>query len=475
MTVHIPAFASTMTVVCCVAFAAQPKSTQPKKGNPPKAKTKPPKSATKSADLARWEKLDARRRAIGRKLSDLRSTFSISSRTRKLEIKKEFESLVKEWQEQIQPKMVPLSLSRLRQDPADEVAARIAEQHSKPAEVVAVTSALIKSGKDSGPILRLAGFANFAMNNFSRAVELLEKARDKDALGSFGGIGVLDGANALSNARDYVKFWEKELDLRKQEAAAKPGEQLPHVILDTTRGKIELELFENQAPNTVANFVNLVERKFYDGLRFHAVLPGRLVKTGDPNTKEKYNERLNYGTGGPGYTIDTEALKAENPRMHFRGSLSMDNLDAGIDGSIFSILLRPEPRLNRGPLRTRGNTVFGRVVSGMDVVEQLKRGDKIIKATVVPGSKRKHEYKPKTSADKEEPEKKPGPGKFPSGKEKTPPKKDTGKTPAKKDGGKKKSAPGKFPAGKEKTPPKKDSGKTPAKTDGAKTTPTKKP
>ncbi|MFQ5733075.1 MAG: peptidylprolyl isomerase [Planctomycetaceae bacterium] len=450
MTVRIQALnfgsiAAAILLASTAVVATQPKSKGPAK-SPPGAKapasakkpdskagkTSKEKTQPKSKTLAEWETLESRRRKIGKKMSEMRVTFGISSRADKVRIRKAFQAFIREWNDEIEPKMVPLSLKQLQNDPSDDVAARLAEKFPRQAEVLAVTEKLIKAGKDTGPVLRLAGFANFSMNNFSRAAALLEKARDKDALGSFGGIGVLDGANVLSDAREYVKFWEKERELRKKEAAPKSGQQLPSVVMETERGKVVLELFENEAPNTVANFVNLVERKFYDGQRFHLAHPGRLVATGDPNTKDNYDDKLFYGSGGPGYTIKTEALKNEKARKHFRGSLSMNNLFEDTDGSVFSILLRPEPLLNPGPLRTRGQTVFGRVVSGLDVVEKIKRGDKLIKITVIPGTKRKHPYKPKTSEDpdppKEPPEKKPvparKPGEDPPAKTKTaPPKK----------------------------------------------------
>ena len=131
----------------------------------------------------------------------------------------------------------------------------------------------------------------------------------------------------------YRPKWEREEKLRAAEAKA---DDLPRVKLHTSAGDIVVELFENEAPNTVANFISLVEKGFYDGVQFHRVLPNFMAQGGDPITKDpsKYPGQ-GVGSGGPGYTIDDECFQA-NHREHFRGSLSMAHTEARNSGGSHS-------------------------------------------------------------------------------------------------------------------------------------------
>ncbi len=187
------------------------------------------------------------------------------------------------------------------------------------------------------------------------------------------------------------KDWEVEKAKRAEEAKA--GEEdatkkLPRVKIETTKGDIVLELFEDQAPNTVANFISLVEKGFYNGTFFHRVLPQFMAQGGCPE---------GTGMGGPGYMIDCETKKPD-ARKHFRGTISMANAGPNTNGSQFFLTFVPTTHLNGG------HTVFGRVVEGMDVLSDLQRvdpsdeeaiipvRDKIVKAEVL--NKRDHEYVP---------------------------------------------------------------------------------
>jgi cyclophilin family peptidyl-prolyl cis-trans isomerase len=392
-------------VLATAAFAAQPKKTVAKKtGAVPAQKAATPKSKAKSAfpkpeakSLQEWKALDERRKKLRSDLKDLQSEFTVSSRVRKLEIKQEFERLVDEWKSVVEPKMVKLALAKLTDDPDSELAARLGEDVPDQRQVVAVTERLIKGGKATGPVLRLAGLAYFNLNEFQRSAELLEKARDKNAAPK--------DPTIIDVARDYVKNWQKEQDLRKKEqaAASMPKTRLPRVLIETGKGNILVELFENEAPNTVANFISLVEKKFYDGQHFYNARPLLSVEAGDPTTKPKYDKKLGYGFGGPGYTIKTEAAD-DNARLHFRGSLSMVNYGKDTEGSQFAILRVPRPEWNPSAGGLGGQTVFGRVVKGMDVADKLQNGDKLVKMTVL--AKRPHAYTPKTSLDKDQPAKK---------------------------------------------------------------------
>ncbi len=182
----------------------------------------------------------------------------------------------------------------------------------------------------------------------------------------------------------YREAWPKEEAIRAAEAAA---DDLPRVLLTTDKGEIEVELYENEAPNTVANFLSLVEAGFYDGLTFHRVLSGFMAQGGCPNGD---------GTGDAGCKIACECGQA-NHRLHFRGVLSMaKSAPPDTGGSQFFINFSPTQHLDGA------HTVFGRVVRGMDVLSDLQRTnpdeqnqpdpDRILSAKVL--RKRDHEYVP---------------------------------------------------------------------------------
>lgn len=124
--------------------------------------------------------------------------------------------------------------------------------------------------------------------------------------------------------------------------------------------QIELELFDQEAPGTVANFEKLVNEGFYNGLSFHRVIPGFVAQGGCP---------YGTGTGGPGYTIKCETKG--NPHKHLRGYLSMAHAGKDTGGSQFFILYDAFPHLDGV------HTVFGRVTTGMEHVDAIKQGDKM--------------------------------------------------------------------------------------------------
>ena len=154
-------------------------------------------------------------------------------------------------------------------------------------------------------------------------------------------------------------------------------EPLPQVTLETTKGKIVLELAEDDAPNTVANFISLAEKGFYNGLTFHRVIPDFMIQGGDPT---------GTGSGGPGYVIADEF----SPRLkHARGVISMANAGPNTGGSQFFITHVEAPHLDGK------HAIFGKVTQGMDVVDRIQVGDKIEKVTI--DRKRSHPYKPKVT------------------------------------------------------------------------------
>ena len=136
----------------------------------------------------------------------------------------------------------------------------------------------------------------------------------------------------------------------------------------TDKGTMIIEFFEKDAPKTVANFVKLAESGFYDGITFHRVIPDFMVQGGDPD---------GTGGGGPGYSIDCE-LTGEN-QYHDRGVLSMAHRGRNTGGSQFFIC---HNRQNTAHL-DRNHTVFGKVIGGLDVLDELRQGDKIQGITVV--------------------------------------------------------------------------------------------
>ena len=128
---------------------------------------------------------------------------------------------------------------------------------------------------------------------------------------------------------------------------------------DTDRGPIKIELFADKAPLTVANFVNLAKRGFYDGLNFHRVIADFMIQGGCPEGS---------GRGGPGYRFEDET---GNGVKHERGVLSMANAGPNTNGSQFFITHVATPWLDGK------HTVFGKVVEGLDVVDAIAQGDAI--------------------------------------------------------------------------------------------------
>jgi len=201
-----------------------------------------------------------------------------------------------------------------------------------------------------------------------------------------------------------------ELLIRHAEAMKN---DLPRVKFSTTKGDIVIELFENEAPNSVANFVSLVDEGYYSDMIFHRVLEGFMAQGG--GFKMKGDEEV--GGEGPGYEIECECYTPEK-RLHFPGSLSMAHRGKDTGGSQFFLTFE------RTSFLDGRHTCFGRIIEGMDVLDLITRThisaehtatrreepipgvtkDKIIKAEVV--RKRDHKYRPKKIGVEEEPEEK---------------------------------------------------------------------
>jgi cyclophilin family peptidyl-prolyl cis-trans isomerase len=384
---------------------------------------------TSSKDIAKqWAELVARRERLIKALEDLEERFQKSDSDGKKKIQSEYGKLRIEFDSEIQPGMAKLASAVFEKDPTDAVAAQFvigkAIESQKYADVVSNLNRLIKSGtarpnlveqvvgmlfeqnsyssvmeiadklaeaKDVNPrLLVIDSMAHFNSNDFEKAKELSLRAAKADPAAA-------TGSDVFAKRCDeQAEFWKKELEIRGREARV---DDLPRVLLKTNKGDILLELFENEAPNTVANFISLVEAGKYDGTKFHRVLPNFMAQGGDPNTLD--DDPRNDGQGGPGYSIACECY-TEKARKHFQGSLSMAHSpDRDTGGSQFFLTHRPTEHLNWAPGKNESNhTVFGRIIEGLDVALALRQADPAQKqkadfiesATVI--RKRDHAYVP---------------------------------------------------------------------------------
>lgn len=177
-----------------------------------------------------------------------------------------------------------------------------------------------------------------------------------------------DSANQETNASGVVLHTSKYKPNGKEIAVVK-----------TDRGSFEIAFFPKDAPNTVATFIELSLKGFYDGILFHRVVPNFVVQAGDPQTKDPNADPNSFGLGGPGFN-----LKAEfNKRKHVTGAVAMAHnaVDPDSAGSQFYVTLSPQSRLDGQ------YTIFGQVIKGMDVVKQIQMGDKIDSITILNATK----------------------------------------------------------------------------------------
>lgn len=138
---------------------------------------------------------------------------------------------------------------------------------------------------------------------------------------------------------------------------------------ETNVGTITAELYEKDAPGTVANFEKLANDKFYDGVKFHRVIPDFVVQGGDPLSRDLAAGNPRIGTGGPGYTIKCETKG--NPRTHEVGALSMAHAGKDTGGSQFFMVLSEQSTRHLNGV----HTVFGKVTEGLDVMKKIKPND----------------------------------------------------------------------------------------------------
>lgn len=157
-------------------------------------------------------------------------------------------------------------------------------------------------------------------------------------------------------AKPIEKTTINEQNINNEEIKKKPM-----IALKTNLGGIKLELFEKDAPKTVANFIKLSKDGFYDNTKFHRVIKGFMIQGGDPNSKD--DNWLDDGTGGPGYKFEDEI----NSHKLVRGILAMANAGPNTNGSQFFIVTAPETSWLDGR-----HTAFGKVIEGMEVVAQIE-------------------------------------------------------------------------------------------------------
>jgi cyclophilin family peptidyl-prolyl cis-trans isomerase len=234
-------------------------------------------------------------------------------------------------------------------------------------KALALVQGMIEAGAaETWPqLFTIGGVAAYCTGELDLAERYLTKAKEADQFANLASDPSFDSpadkfkrdaAGYLEALPAHREHWTKEQQIRAAEAAA---DDLPRVKLTTTKGDITLELFENEAPQATASFLNLVKQGFYDGVVFHRVLPGFMAQGGDPT---------GTGSGGPGYSIRCECYEP-NFRRHFRGSLSMAHAGRDTGGSQFFLTFVPTSFLDGK------HTVFGRVVEGMEAAAALRRRD----------------------------------------------------------------------------------------------------
>lgn len=258
------------------------------------------------------------------------------------------------------------------------------KQFFDPVGALELIDGMIKADINAAPVLYQGFRASNAIQDYDRAKMFLKKIEKE---------GEKLEDKVWDDLDDLKSKWQQEVSLRNQETGAN---DLPQVKFVTTAGEFTIELFENQAPETVANFISLVENRFYDGLIFHVVQPGRFAQTGCP---------LGNGKGNPGYRIANETDRPVK-RNFFAGTLGMVHKGADSAGSQFFIAYQTNLDYNKDFV------AFGRIIEGLDSVYSLRPADRseddsidkrsrvpitgepsqVISATVI--RKRAHDYQP---------------------------------------------------------------------------------
>ncbi|MEC7697095.1 MAG: peptidylprolyl isomerase [Planctomycetota bacterium] len=345
-------------------------------GGKSKAEATPPSSSSYEESLQAWK-------TQIKKLQGIRDRLAVSQGDDQADLRKEYMQAVADAKPALRNFTAAAEVSLSEGDQHQEEAASFLEERMGGLldaddfeRAFRIGELLLDRGYDNRTTMEAAGIAAVMTNHFQSAREYLQQADQKEPLSSI-------GKEMLADIADMEAAWKQEEEIRKAEAKA---DDLPRVRLQTTQGDVVVELFENESPETVANFIDLVENGFYEELDFHRVIPHRVAQGGCPNGD---------GTGGPGYSIRCER-EDEDYRRHFRGSLSMARTsELNSAGSQFFFCMAPLSDLDGQ------YTVFGRIIEGMDVLAKLQRqdgksellppADRILKAIVE--RKRDHAYR----------------------------------------------------------------------------------
>lgn len=181
--------------------------------------------------------------------------------------------------------------------------------------------------------------------------------------------GAVRGISDIANSNNDSNTNTQNMDTNNSKQYSFQGVLPPdrikdkQAIISTKHGEIDIKLLSEEAPATVSNFVYLAELGFYNGLIFHRVEPNFVVQGGDPKGN---------GTGGPGYQFADEPVR----RDYKRGIVAMANAGPNTNGSQFFIVLEDQPTL------PKNYTIFGEVISGMDIVDKIQIGDAMLKIVI---------------------------------------------------------------------------------------------
>lgn len=361
-----------------------------------RADDKPAAPLTQEQAVKAWDDATAQLQAIRTRLGELQQAFQTATPADQAKFRDEAMQISEKLRSQLVTigRVAPqvYALKAVKEKPEESEPYQLtasamwgAFRENRYNEAKQIADTLLSVHPNDPVALNIGGAAAFATNDFDKAVALLGEAEKAMMLIPALGNEPIAG-NDPEIARKYVEYWKQEQAIRAKEAAATGDAALPHVLFTTTKGDIELELFENEAPNTVANFVSLVEKGFYDGSPYHRVIPNFMAQGGTPGKKFG-------GSDGPGYNIECECYRPD-ARRHFAGTLSMAHAGRNTGGSQFFITHLPTPHLDREMRPDGAHTVFGRVVRGQEVVNSLDVGDQIVAAKVT--RKRNHPYQPKT-------------------------------------------------------------------------------
>jgi len=360
-------------------------------------------SESQDAREERWKKLMQRRKDVFADLRKIRQDLTTTPFNQASKLYSQQTELNEQLEKEINPQLLTLAKQLYAKKPENVEYAYFAlhaaiEKHHY-TEAAKIADRMIDSRQFNKEVFQLASRSHFASHQFTQARQYL------DQLKQLGALAVTD-QELLDDVDQYGGFWSREQALRRQEARATEPLRLPRVVLKTSRGEIELELFENEAPDAVNAFVHLIESGKYNESTIEGHRDGYITSASRQSQSDKEPLIPKLKPGG-----DPNACEcyAEIARKHFRGSLSLECFGKRAYGSVFQISLKPIPSFLSKPQPSqfglppsRPNTVCGRVLRGMECVELLVNGGAIQSARVV--HKRDHKYEPhRLEVEKHEP------------------------------------------------------------------------